>query len=86
MYADIDHLGPLQLSKPLAGTMLKYNPFMDQNKYNNNDSHPRDACCSTEQSDLFYEVRPIPTCYSRSPFVSGNSLLIKVVNLAFEDN
>uniref|UniRef100_A0A8W8MTE0 Uncharacterized protein n=2 Tax=Magallana gigas TaxID=29159 RepID=A0A8W8MTE0_MAGGI len=73
MYADIDHLGPLQLSKPLAGTMLKYNPFMDQNKYNNNDSHPRDACCSTEQCDLFYEVRPIPTCYSRSPFVPAGT-------------
>lgn len=72
MYADIEHLGPLQLSKPLAGTMLKFNPFMDQSKYFNKDSHPKDACCSTEQCDLFYEVRPIPKCYSRSPFAPGN--------------
>lgn len=73
MYADIEHLGPLQLSKPLAGTMLRFNPFMDQSKYINNDSKPKDACCSINRCDLFYEVRPIPKCYRISPFAPGNT-------------
>lgn len=71
MYADTEHLGPLQMSKPSAGTMLNFNPFMDQSKYIKYDSNPKDACCSTDQCDLFYEVRPIPKCYRISPFAPG---------------
>lgn len=71
MYADTEHLGPLQMYKPSAGTMLNFNPFMDQSKYIKYDSNPKDACCSTDQCDLYYEVRPIPKCYRISPFAPG---------------
>ena len=75
MYADTEHLGPLQRSKPLAGTMLQYSPFLKQPEYKINDVQPKDLCCRTKQCDLFYKVRPIPTCYSRSPFAPGDQCM-----------
>nr|XP_022290316.1 uncharacterized protein LOC111101946 isoform X2 [Crassostrea virginica]XP_022290324.1 uncharacterized protein LOC111101946 isoform X2 [Crassostrea virginica] len=68
MYADTEQLGPLQRSAPLAGTMLQYNPFLDQHEYTKNDFKPKGFCCRSNHCDLFYQVRPIPTCYRRSPF------------------
>ncbi|XP_055997519.1 uncharacterized protein LOC125645547 isoform X2 [Ostrea edulis] len=71
MFADTEHLGPLQRSLPLAGTVLQYNPFFERYQYNNFDSKPRDQCCGTGHCDLYYKVRPIPRCYWRSPFRPG---------------
>ncbi|XP_055997522.1 uncharacterized protein LOC125648181 [Ostrea edulis] len=71
MYADTEHLGPLQRYIPLAGTVLQYNPFFERYQYNNYDSKPRDQCCSTGHCDWYYKVRPIPRCYWRSPFQPG---------------
>ena len=72
MYADTEQLGPLQRSAPLAGTMLRYNPFLDQHEYTKNDFKPKDFCCRSNHCDLFYQVRPIPACYRRSPFAPGD--------------
>ena len=72
MYADTEQLGPLQRSAPLAGTMLQYNPFLDQHEYSKNDFKPKGFCCRSNHCDLFYQVRPIPTCYRRSPFAPGD--------------
>ncbi|XP_061189287.1 uncharacterized protein LOC133197327 [Saccostrea echinata] len=71
MYADTEHLGPLDQSIPLAGTVLQYNPFFERYKYTNFDLKPRNQCCKTGHCDWYYEVRPIPRCYLRSPFQPG---------------
>ncbi|XP_062601606.1 uncharacterized protein LOC134263292 [Saccostrea cucullata] len=71
MYADTKHLGPLDQSKPLAGTVLQYNPFFETYKYNNFDLKPRNQCCKSGHCNWYYEVRPIPRCYLRSPFQPG---------------
>ncbi|XP_062579175.1 uncharacterized protein LOC134241103 [Saccostrea cucullata] len=71
MYADTAHLGPLERSEPLAGTVLKYNPFFERFKYSNYDMKPRNQCCKTGHCDWYYELRPIPQCYVRSPFQPG---------------
>ena len=84
MYADTEHLGPLQRSKPLAGTMLQYNPFLDQHKYNNYDFKPKGLCCRSKHCDLFYQVRPIPSCYWRSPFAPGDKYIY--MNLPLNKN
>jgi hypothetical protein len=71
MYANTRDLGSLQSSLPLAGTVVQYSPFFERCQYINNDSKPRDQCCSSGHCDLYYEVRPIPRCYRRSPFQPG---------------
>ncbi|XP_061188887.1 uncharacterized protein LOC133197060 [Saccostrea echinata] len=71
MYADTNNLGPLQRSKPKAGTILKYNPFFQRPNYTKNDRTPKHQCCSTGQCDLYYKLRHIPSCYRRSPFQTG---------------
>ncbi|XP_078333705.1 uncharacterized protein LOC111101935 [Crassostrea virginica] len=73
MYADPEHLGPLQRGVPLAGTMLQYNPFLDQQKYFKYDFNRKGQCCRSKHCDLFYQVRPIPSCYWRSPFAPAGS-------------
>lgn len=74
MYADVNHLGPLRRSAPFAGTVLQYSPFFQRYRYMNYDMKPRNLCCSTGHCDWYYEVRPIPYCYWRSPFQPGYSL------------
>ncbi|XP_052691021.1 uncharacterized protein LOC128168863 isoform X6 [Crassostrea angulata] len=65
----INNLGALERSLPSAGTLLQYNPFFEPRLYTIEDLKAREACCiKTKQCNLFYEVRPIPFCYLRSPF------------------
>ncbi|XP_065942268.1 uncharacterized protein [Magallana gigas] len=65
----INNLGALEISLPSAGTLLQYNPFFERRLYTIEDFKAREACCiKTKQCNLFYEVRPIPFCYLRSPF------------------
>lgn len=71
MYADVQHLGPLRVSAPFAGTVLQYNPFFQRYHYNNHDKKPKDVCCSSGHCDWYYDVRPIPNCYIWSPFKPG---------------
>lgn len=71
MYANTENLGPLERAMPLAGTRLQFSPFLDQHKHINYDFNPKRVCCSTQQCDLYYFVRPIPGCYRRSPFAPG---------------
>nr|XP_022296650.1 mucin-like protein [Crassostrea virginica] len=71
MYADTEHLGALERSKPLAGTVLSHNPFFERFIYKNNDLLPRMQCCKTGHCDWYFEVRKIPNCYIRSPFQPG---------------
>uniref|UniRef100_A0A8W8N019 Fibrillin-1 n=1 Tax=Magallana gigas TaxID=29159 RepID=A0A8W8N019_MAGGI len=69
MLGSINNLGPLERSLPSAGTILQYNPFFERRLYTIEDLNAREACCiKTKQCNLFYEVRPIPLCYRRSPF------------------
>ena len=75
MYADPEHLGPLQRGVPLAGTMLQYNPFLDQQNYFKYDFNRKGQCCRSKHCDLFYQVRPIPSCYWRSPFAPGDKYI-----------
>ena len=84
MYADTEQLGPLQRSAPLAGTMLQYNPFLDQHEYSKNDYKPKGFCCRSNHCDLFYKVRPIPTCYRRSPFAPGDLCMYMYMNFFFQ--
>ena len=75
MYANVDQLGPLRRSVPLAGTVLQYNPFFQRYQYTNYDFNPRKLCCSSGHCNWYYEVRPIPRCYRRSPFQPGKANL-----------
>ncbi|XP_065942276.1 uncharacterized protein [Magallana gigas] len=69
MRGSFDDVGTLERSLPYAGTLLKYNPFFERRLYTIEDFNSREACCiKTKQCSLFYEVRPIPLCYRRSPF------------------
>lgn len=71
MYADTNHLGALERTKPLAGTVLSHNPFFERSSYRKYDLWPRTQCCKTGHCDWYYEVRKIPNCYIRSPFQPG---------------
>lgn len=71
MYDGIENLGPLERSQPLAGTVLRYNPFFERVNYNKHDLLPRTKCCKSGSCSRYYEVRKIPECYIRSPFQSG---------------
>uniref|UniRef100_A0A8W8N7V2 Fibrillin-1 n=1 Tax=Magallana gigas TaxID=29159 RepID=A0A8W8N7V2_MAGGI len=65
----INNLGALERSLPSAGTLLQYNPYFERRLYTIEDFKAREACCiKTKRCNLFYEVRPIPFCYLRSPF------------------
>ncbi|XP_052690973.1 LOW QUALITY PROTEIN: uncharacterized protein LOC128168852 [Crassostrea angulata] len=69
MRGSFDDVGTLERSLPSAGTLLKNNPFFERRLYTIEDFNSREACCiKTKQCSLFYEVRPIPLCYRRSPF------------------
>lgn len=72
MHGSINNLGALERSLPSAGTLLQYNPFFEQRKHSTEDFKPKEACCiKIKHCKWFYEVRPIPWCYLRSPFNPG---------------
>lgn len=72
MHGSINNLGALERFLPSAGTLLQHNPFFERRKYITDDFKPREACCiKTNHCKWFYEVRPIPWCYMRSPFNPG---------------
>ncbi|XP_055997755.1 uncharacterized protein LOC125645868 isoform X2 [Ostrea edulis] len=71
MHGAIDNLSTLELSKPAVGTVLQYNPFFERQLYSSNDLNPREKCCKSGHCQWYYEVRPVPFCYRRSPFQPG---------------
>lgn len=71
MYDGIENLGTLERSQPLAGTLLRYNPFFERVNYSEHDLLPRRQCCKSGRCIWYYQVRKIPGCYIRSPFQSG---------------
>ncbi|XP_062609553.1 uncharacterized protein LOC134271352 [Saccostrea cucullata] len=71
MHGSINSLSTLERFRPVAGTLLKYNPFFERQLYSKSDLKPKEACCSSGHCDWYYEVRPIPFCYWRSPFQPG---------------
>ncbi|XP_061182283.1 mucin-like protein [Saccostrea echinata] len=71
MHGSIDNLSTLERFLPAAGTLLEYNPFFERQLYSKSDLKPREACCRSGHCHWYYEVRPIPRCYSRSPFQPG---------------
>ncbi|XP_062579994.1 protein eyes shut homolog, partial [Saccostrea cucullata] len=71
MHGSINSLSTLERSRPVAGTLLKYNPFFERQLYSQSDLKPKEACCNSGHCDWYYEVRPIPWCYWRSPFQPG---------------
>nr|XP_022300335.1 uncharacterized protein LOC111108627 [Crassostrea virginica] len=65
----INVLGALERSMPYSGTFLKYNPFFERREYIMEDLRPKEACCmKSKHCEWYYEVRPIPSFYLRSPF------------------
>eukprot|EP00105_Crassostrea_gigas_P037421 XP_019921569.1 PREDICTED: fibrillin-1 isoform X2 [Crassostrea gigas] len=69
MRGSVNNLGSLERFLPSAGTLLQCNPFFERPCYTKEDFIGRESCCiKTKQCNLFYEVRPIPMCYRRSPF------------------
>ncbi|XP_062609556.1 uncharacterized protein LOC134271356 [Saccostrea cucullata] len=71
LHRRIDNLSVLERSLPAVGTLLQYNPFFERHLYIKNDLKPREACTKSRHFKWFYEVRPIPGCYRRSPFRPG---------------
>ncbi|XP_062609554.1 uncharacterized protein LOC134271353 [Saccostrea cucullata] len=71
MHGSIDNLSTLERFLPAAGTLLEYNPFFERQLYSQSDLKPKEACCKSGHCHWYYEVRPIPRCYWRSPFQPG---------------
>lgn len=83
MRGSVNNLGSLERFLPSAGTLLQCNPFFERPCYTKEDFIGRESCCiKTKQCSLFYEVRPIPMCYRRSPFNPGiYTLFYTILNL-----
>ncbi|XP_062605771.1 uncharacterized protein LOC134267581 isoform X2 [Saccostrea cucullata] len=71
LHRRIDNLSVLEQAVPAVGSLLQYNPFFERHLYIKNDLKPREACIKSGRVTWYYEVRPIPRCYLRSPFRPG---------------
>ncbi|XP_061188876.1 mucin-like protein [Saccostrea echinata] len=71
LHRRIDNLSVLERTVPAVGSLLQYNPFFERHLYIKNDLKPREACSKSGHFKWYYEVRPIPSCYRRSPFRPG---------------
>lgn len=64
--------GSIINSFPYAGGILSSNPFFDLVDYNTYDVTPWNDCCiRSTYCRFFYRIRPMGSCYRRSPFRGG---------------
>jgi len=58
--------------KPLAGHLYFSHPKYNNTKHTIHDVNAKESCCvQSNFCHLFYELHPVGTCYTRSPYNFG---------------
>ncbi|WAR22474.1 SVEP1-like protein, partial [Mya arenaria] len=58
--------------RPLVGGLYHYHPSFSARKHAIYDVGMKQKCCKSNYYDLYYQLHPIGTCYTRSPYSQGN--------------
>ncbi|WAR27354.1 MLP-like protein [Mya arenaria] len=58
--------------RPLAGGLYHYHPSLSASDHAIYDVGMKQKCCKSKYCELYYQLHPIGTCYTRSPYSQGN--------------
>ncbi|WAR22494.1 DMBT1-like protein [Mya arenaria] len=58
--------------RPVAGGLYHYHPSLNASQHDKYDVEMKEKCCSSDFCELYYQLHPIGTCYTRSPYSQGN--------------